>query len=254
MGCNDLIFRKRLMNSSWFYRKKTLTDIKNYLVLHKKFNRFETDKDIASLKRDHLLLFGSDKKILEELEKESQILPLNQKTTHHELYAWITEAVDIFKNMSIPTVTSNFKDSQVNQKAKELQEAYESIESGTPKISTDWIACTIENGKKLGREFAASTTENASKFFEEVNSALEEEEKGNKLSNMYGGFRAFGFLPTDPLLFDPKSIIQEKELISHIYRALKLGELDDSEPEGEQISPGKQDFLDAIKLEKKESL
>lgn len=254
LNFNDLIFRKRLLNSSWQFRKKVLTELKNYLVQGKKFQTFETDKDIASLKRDYILLFGSESDITNRLTLETKFLPLNQRPSYHEMYALITELSGLYQDISTSVNFVNFEESAASLRAKELTNAFDFIERNTPQINSSWISCTIQNGKKLGRLFAAPSKEAAEKFFDDVVTALDQEEKGEKFTSQYVGLRALGFLEPDPLLFLPKSIEQEKDLVSQIYRAVKLGESGPASPEDEQIQPNKQDFLDALKEEKEASL
>jgi len=254
LGFNDLIFRKRLMNSSWFFRKKVLTELKNFFAKGRQFQDFETDKDTASLKRDYILMFGSKAEVQARLEKETKYLPLNQKTKHHEMYALIVELSELYQNILTPTVSSNFKETEASLRAKELKEAYEFIEANTPEITPEWSSCTIQNGKKIGRDFAVSSRENADKSYEDIASCLEKEEKGEKISDLLNGYRALGFLEIDPLLSDPKIIAQEKELIIQILRGQKLGEPDTLESEEEEIAPNVQDFLDVIKKEKEENM
>ena len=59
-----------------------------------------------------------------------------------------------------------------------------------------------------------------------------------------------GFLSADPLLFDPKSLAQEKELVMQIHRAIRLGEQDDLTPEEPVLSPNQQDFKEVMEEER----
>ena len=251
LGFNDLIFRKRLMNSSWAFRKKVLTELKNYLAQGNRFREFETDKDVASLKRDYILMFGSETEIQNRLIAETKFLPPNQRPSHHEIFALVTELSQLYQGIVTPTVNSeHFEESTASRKAKELAEAYDFLDQNTPKIATTWLEGILDNAKKIGRTFVASSNENAVKFYDEVKFAQEEEEKGNKLSYTYWGFRALGFLEVDPLLMDAKAISQEKDLVIQIQRVMKLKDLNELKPESDEvISPNVEDLKLTLKEE-----
>ena len=255
IGFNDLIFRKRLLNSSWQFRKKILQELKNYLVKGVKFQAYETDRDIASLKRDFTLLFGSKADLKARLTLESKYLPPDQTPKHHELYAVITELSELYQNMSLPsTVSDPFEESAVSSRAKELLESFDYLETNTPKLTSSWLVCNIQNGKKLGRDFAASSETNANKFFEEVEMAIEKDKSGDELPSSLIGFRALGFLDPDPQLFTAKSIKQERDLVLQILRATKLKEAELENTEDKPVNPNAQDHVDTILAEKEASL
>lgn len=218
MKYNDLIFRKRLMNSSWRFRKKVLSELKAFFAGGGDFDTSSLDKDIATLKRDYLLMFGSDEAISSQLDHESKYLPLNQRPSHHEQYAIITELAKL--QLNGPTISPSLDQTPVGPVTLLISKSYDFLDRNTLKVTDSWLYWTIRNGNILGEGFVAPSATAAQKFFEEVELARAEEAKGIEITASLIGLRAMGFLPLDPLLNDPKVMEQEAELISYILETV----------------------------------
>lgn len=212
---NDFIFRKRLLQSSWRFRKKVLVELKNFFSTGREFDTNCLDLDTANLKRDYILMFGSPQETLAQLEMEAKFLPTNQKPNYHDRYALITELAKI-KNDG-PSLDSTLEITPSDQVAVSLDTMYKFLNKNTIKADETWGRYRIQNGSSLGRNFAAANEANAEKFLSEVVSAREQEARGDEISPDFIGLRALGFLGMDPLLNDPKTIEKEEELLTFIF-------------------------------------
>jgi hypothetical protein len=225
MKFNDLIFRKRLMNSSWRFRKKVLTELKSFFSTNGIFDSSILDMETASLRRDYTLLFGEKSAITTQLELECKCLPLNQRPTDHDRYALISEYAKL--NFNGPSLTSAIEVSPDDKVSMALTTHYDFINRNTPKVAENWPYWSIWNGKLVG-DFAAPNEAAARKILEEVEAGKEADIRGEEIPYMFAGYRALGFLGRDPLLDDPKVMEQETSLISYI---LEMGELSEDKIE-----------------------
>lgn len=220
---NDFIFRKRLLVSSWKFRRKILTDIRNFFSSGNDFDTTNFKMEIANLKRDFILLFGSEKEVTDQLILETHCLPQNQKPAHHDLYALVTELVELRDNSVSVDMESKFETSSSEHLDNLLDQNYDMIDRNTPKVSETWGVYSIETslGKRLGRKFVAPSTDAASLFFEEVTAALSDEESGKEISSNLVGLRPFQFLVLDPLLQEAKIKEIEKEIVLTILEHIQ---------------------------------
>jgi hypothetical protein len=225
MKFNDLIFRKRLMNSSWRFRKKVLTELKSFFSTNGIFDSSILDMETASLRRDYTLLFGEKSAITTQLELECKCLPLNQRPTDHDRYALISEYAKL--NFNGPSLTSAIEVSPDDKVSMALNTHYDFINRNTPKVTENWPYWSIWNGKLVG-DFAAPNEAAARKILEEVEAGKEADLRGEEIPYMFAGYRALGFLGKDPLLDDPKVMEQETSLISYI---LEMGEVSEDKIE-----------------------
>lgn len=175
--------------------------------------------DTANLKRDFILLFGSEKDIDERILLETKVLPQNQKHNHHERYALVTELAYLKKDSQ--SLDSIIELSPSDPIGASLLAHYKYLERTTPKVDQDWQQYSIENGSPLGKKFWSQSGVFAEKFFEDVTLAIKQEEEGEDVQKPLIGLRAFEFLDIDPLLSDPKVIKQEEDLATFILEYVR---------------------------------
>jgi hypothetical protein len=221
MKYNDLIFRKRLMNSSWKFRKRILTDLKSFFSTGGVFETSILDIETANLRRDFVLMFGEKTLITTQLDLECKCLPLNQRPSHHDKYALIAEYAKL--NFNGPALTNALEVTPDDKVAMALQTNYDYIERNTPRVTENWPYYSVSNGKLVG-EFAAPNEAAARKFLEEVEAGRACDAKGEEIPGTHIGYRALGFLGKDPLLDDPKVREQETELLTYILEMCEITE------------------------------
>lgn len=239
---NDLIFRKRLMNSSWRFRKKVLTQLKGFFATNKEFDSSNLDADAASLKRDYILMFGTKDEIKEQLAQECRCLPMHQKPNYHEKYALITELarLNIIDDRSVSR--SSLKVSPTDSMSNKLAILQDFLDRNTPTVTNSWQGWFIQNSIAVGSGFATNSEDVAKKLLEEVEEARAYDERGDELPHALSGYRALDFLGKDPLLDDPKFKKQENELITYILEMVEVADekvvVNAMEPEDYEMPTG----------------
>ena len=206
------------MNSSWRFRKEALVRLKTFFSNGGQFDTSTSDMDIANLKRDFLLIFGSEEELDERTLLEAKVLPQNQKHNHHERYALVTELAYLKDSQSLNSVVELVPSDLIGTN---LASHYDHLERNTPKVSETWLQWSIENGSRLGRLFWSQSKVFSEKFLEDVTLAVRQEEAGEDVQKPLIGLRAFGFLDVDPLLSDPKVIKQEEDLSTFILEYVR---------------------------------
>ena len=219
---NDLIFRKRLMNSSWRFRKQVLSSLKTFFSTGGVFDSSILDMETASLKRDFILMFGEKTAIDQQLALECKCLPMNQKPQYHDRYALIAELAKL--NFNGPSLNSAIEVSPTDAVSISLAQNYEFIERNTVKATEHWPVWSIQNGKLIGDGFCSSNEAAARKFIEEVEAGRDADERGDEIPQSLIGYRALGFLGRDPLLDDPKIKEKETDLITYILEMSEITE------------------------------
>lgn len=197
---NDLMFRRRLFNSSWHSRRQALLRIKAFLASGKQFNSTLTEAEL-SIQRDWVLLFGNREQLTSQLAAEAKFLPVNQHHKHHEKYAFISY-------LATTRIASDLGEAVED---RDLLEAFNHLARNTKEVTPTWAKFWLEDDDtQIGPVFYASNEESADKFALEVASAKQE------MNVKHVGLQALGFLEKDSALNDPKNIEKEKLLVQEI--------------------------------------
>lgn len=216
--CNDHIFRKALMNCSWRFRKRILESIREFFSTGQSFDTATLDMTTANLRRDFILMFGTEAEKNEQYTAEADFLPLNQTPSYHDRYALLTELSKLRSNG--PSLNSDLELSPSDQVSILISDTLSYVKKHTLEVEPEWLTYAIGNGKKIGKAFTVPNVAAADTFLDDLLKAKAEEERGIELSQGYQGFRALGFMGVDPFLFDPKIMEYEDSLITFILESM----------------------------------
>jgi hypothetical protein len=172
----------------------------------------------ANLRRDFILMFGTEAEKNEQYTAEADFLPLNQTPSYHDRYALLTELSKLRSNG--PSLNSDLELSPSDQVSILISDTLSYVKKHTLEVEPEWLTYAIGNGKKIGKAFTVPNVAAADTFLDDLLKAKAEEERGIELSQGYQGFRALGFMGVDPFLFDPKIMEYEDSLITFILESM----------------------------------
>lgn len=197
---NDFIYRRRLLLYSESAQKRFIKDLSTNLdMVGQQYNL-----ELSSLRRDCISFLGSKDDIIDRLTLECRYLPKDQDPSLSQSYSQYVDLIELKRKMVNVKSNDDFEFTTTDVVIDKLHELYTLIiDSNVPSVTDGWLKCrAFVNDKRIGPVFFASSTENVSKFEEELHLLYTEPETTSINQNMISFMKATGFIEDKPKLLD----------------------------------------------------